>query len=331
MLRTIKPKNARSKRALEAREPKEVETAKTAIFVRGTHTGETLNAVMKDLDTSSLDFWSLKNDASLFLIGQDTKKRPDNLTFVRMFDHRVLDMCEVGVTSIVGMSDLKTPKCTPGHRPIIHFAPNYSTPTRDSSSSNPSSSTFSEGDPSDRILLSGVEHVISISLGPTPSSLSTSAPTISATTIDDPATLDSKEYLATLPSIHIRTYTIQLKKSGTRIPLAQLTPMGPHLDLILRRHTPADPALLKLALQKPKLAKSDIQSGLGKKRKNVETDEMGDVRGQIHLGKQDLSSLQVRKMRGLKEDGGRGSAKRRKSSRTEDGQDTAADPVGSKE
>ena len=58
-------------------------------------------------DSSSLDFWSLKNDASLFLIGQDSKKRPDNLTFVRMFDHRVLDMCEVGVTSFVSMSDLK--------------------------------------------------------------------------------------------------------------------------------------------------------------------------------------------------------------------------------
>jgi len=107
--------------------------------------------------------------------------------------------------------------------------------------------------------------------------------------------------------------------------------MGPHLDLVLRRHTPADPALLKLALQKPKLSKSDIQSGLGKKRKNVETDEMGDVRGQIHLGKQDLSSLQVRKMRGLKEDGGRGSAKRQKSSDTENGKDAGGDPVGSTE
>lgn len=44
-----KPRNARSKRALEKREPKEVESAKTAIFVRGTHTGERLNHVMKDL------------------------------------------------------------------------------------------------------------------------------------------------------------------------------------------------------------------------------------------------------------------------------------------
>lgn len=58
-------------------------------------------------DTASLDFWASKNDASLFVIGQDTKKRPDGLTFVRMFDGRVLDMCEVGVTNFVSMADLK--------------------------------------------------------------------------------------------------------------------------------------------------------------------------------------------------------------------------------
>jgi hypothetical protein len=44
-----KPKNARSKRALEAREPKEVEDPRTVIFVRGTHTGEVVNGAMKDL------------------------------------------------------------------------------------------------------------------------------------------------------------------------------------------------------------------------------------------------------------------------------------------
>lgn len=32
-----------------AREPKEVEDSRTAIFVRGTHTGEKVNAVMKDM------------------------------------------------------------------------------------------------------------------------------------------------------------------------------------------------------------------------------------------------------------------------------------------
>lgn len=56
---------------------------------------------------ASLEFWSAKNDASMFLIGQTTKKRPNSLTFVRLFDGKTLDMLEVGVERWVGMSDFK--------------------------------------------------------------------------------------------------------------------------------------------------------------------------------------------------------------------------------
>lgn len=167
---------------------------------------------------------------------------------------------------------------------------------------------FFGGEQSDAIALTGLEHVISVSLGPTPS-------TLTSTTFDDPSTSsDSKESLAALPPVHIRTFTVQLLKSGTRLPKAQLTPMGPHLDLVLRRHTDSDPVLLKNALKRPKLEKDDVERGLGKKRKNMETDEMGDLRGQIHLGKQDLSALQVRKMKGLKEDGGTKKKQKQKAS-----------------
>lgn len=58
-------------------------------------------------DASSLEFWANKNDASLFVLGQSTKKRPDGLTFVRMYDGRVLDMCELGIDKFVGMSEFK--------------------------------------------------------------------------------------------------------------------------------------------------------------------------------------------------------------------------------
>jgi hypothetical protein len=65
------------------------------------------NVVHPFEDTSSLEFWATKNDASFFVIAQSTKKRPNNLTFVRTFDGRVLDMCEVGVDSFVSMNDFK--------------------------------------------------------------------------------------------------------------------------------------------------------------------------------------------------------------------------------
>ena len=37
-----------------------------------------------------------------------------------------------------------------------------------------------------------------------------------------------------------------------------------------------------------------------KRKKNIDTDVVGDKIGRIHLGTQDLSELQTRKMKGLK-------------------------------
>jgi ribosome production factor 2 len=136
----------------------------------------------------------------------------------------------------------------------------------------------------DSICLPGLEHVISVSLAPTP-------PSFNSTQEDD-----SKN----LPKVHLRTYTVRLLSSGTRVPRVELTPMGPFLDLSLRRHQPADSELWKAAMKRPKLKKTDVEKGLGKKRKNMEVDEMGDLRGRVHVTKQDLERLQTRKMKGLK-------------------------------
>lgn len=81
--------------------------------------------------------------------------------------------------------------------------------------------------------------------------------------------------------------------------------MGPAIDFSVRRIQTPDEEMLKAALRRPKLAKTDVEKGLGKKRKNIETDEMGDRVGKLHLAKQDLSKMQGRKMKGLKGDRGR--------------------------
>ncbi len=150
---------------------------------------------------------------------------------------------------------------------------------------------FFNGEVIDGIHLAGLEHVISVTLSPTPETLNNATTTLSGV---------SSESTTILPKVHIRTYTIRLLSSGTRIPRVELVPMGPALDLALRRHADADPEMLKQALKRPKLKKQDVEKGLGKKRKNMEVDEMGDLRGRIHLEKQDLGRLQTRKMKGLK-------------------------------
>lgn len=128
MLVTRKPRNARSKRALEKRDAKESENAKSALFVHGLRTGDKVNEAMRELaalkkpdvimfnkknditpfdDPSSLEFFSAKNDASLFVVGSNQKKRRDNLVWVRMFDNQVLDMLEMGVLNSYPMSHFK--------------------------------------------------------------------------------------------------------------------------------------------------------------------------------------------------------------------------------
>ncbi|KIK91101.1 hypothetical protein PAXRUDRAFT_648746 [Paxillus rubicundulus Ve08.2h10] len=310
MLRTIKPRNARSKRALDAREPKEVEDARTAIFVRGTHTGEVVGAVMKELmalkkpyaisfskkntirpfeDASSFEFWAQKNDASMFIVGQSTKKRPNGLVIARTFDSKVLDMCELGVDKFVSMSELKTPKSTPGHKPMIHFASElFDTHPRYVQLKSLLMDLFN-AEIVDSICLPGLEHVISVTVGPSP-------PQAPSVAVGGTQQEDTKN----LPKVHLRTYTIKLSPSGTRVPRVELTEMGPSLDLSLRRCQEADPALWKAAMKRPKLKKQDIEKGLGKKKKNMEVDEMGDLRGRVHIARQDLNKLQTRKMKGLK-------------------------------
>jgi Brix domain len=65
------------------------------------------NVVRPFEDATSLEFWARKNDASMFVLGQSTKKRPNGLTIARMFDGRLLDMCELGVDQFVSMDEFK--------------------------------------------------------------------------------------------------------------------------------------------------------------------------------------------------------------------------------
>jgi len=92
--------------------------------------------------------------------------------------------------------------------------------------------------------------------------------------------------------------------SGVKTPRVELVPMGPHFDLVLRRSVEADQDMMRAALKRPKIAKKDVASGLGKKRKNFEVDELGDLRGRVHVGRQDLDKLQRKKVKALRSEDG---------------------------
>jgi ribosome production factor 2 len=136
MLKVVKPRNARSKRALEKRDARQVENPKTAIFVTGLRSSEKVKLAMLELaalkkphtimfnkknevlpfeDTTSLEFFAGKNDASLFVVGSSQKKRKDNLVWVRMFDGQILDMLEMGILEGKGMREFKGVRTGPSN------------------------------------------------------------------------------------------------------------------------------------------------------------------------------------------------------------------------
>ncbi|KAI8085052.1 brix domain-containing protein 1 [Halteromyces radiatus] len=283
MLRTVKPKTARTKRFFKNRESKVHENPKTALIVHGSTTSQVVTDALKDLyamkrpnaihftkkneikpfeDEEKLEFFSNKNDASLMVVGTHLKKRPHNLTFIRMFNHQVLDMFELGVEKSTSMSQIKGTKCSVGMKPLLVF-------NGEAFDSNPTCQSiknyfldFFNGDASDAVNLNGLEYVVSFT-----------------------ALSETK--------IVMRTYTVQMKKSGVKTPRVELEEMGPHYDFVVRRANAAKADLWKAATKVPTELKKP-------KVKNVNVDEMGDKLGRIHVGQQELHKIQTRKMKGLK-------------------------------
>ncbi|KAL2022779.1 hypothetical protein VTK56DRAFT_4595 [Thermocarpiscus australiensis] len=302
MLRQIKPRNARSKRALEKRAPKAVENPKTALFLRGTTCSQITQDALADLyalrqlhakrfqkknpvhpfeDASSLCFFSEKNDCSLLLFGSSNKKRPHTITFVRTFDYKVLDMLEFYLDSETfrSISQFKTSKVPIGTRPLMVFAGTaFESPVPNAFTMAKSMLIdFFRGETSDEIDVEGLRCCVVVTAD---------EPTASATgsASDDPA---SK------PVLRLRVYTIRTKRSGQKLPRVELEEHGPRMDFRLGRMQEPDEAMLKEAMRKAKTTEE-------RTKKNISTDVMGDKIGRIHMGKLDLSKLQTRKMKGLK-------------------------------
>jgi ribosome production factor 2 len=278
----VKPKNRRVKRALEARAPKLIENTKSALFVRGGHTSETVTQALKDVsgfkkphavmlrrknilrpfeDPTSLEFLSQKSDASLFVFGSHSKKRPHNLVVGRMYDHHILDMIELGIENFKPFADFKSKSCVLGSKPCLIFSGDLFETEVEYVRLKNIFIDFFRGEELTKLSLGGVDHVIS--------------------------------FTAAEGHVYFRAFQLSLKKSGSKTPRVEVEEMGPSLDLVLRRSRLADDSLYKQACRKPAATKP-------KKVKNVSRDPFGSKLGQVHMKRQDFSQLQTRKMKGLK-------------------------------
>jgi len=284
--RVEKTKTQKGKRALEEREAKAIENTKTAIFVRGTNCSDLVMKCMKDLsslkkpftinynekndirpfeDVTKMEFYCKKNDSSLFMLGNHNKKRPHNLIMGRMYDYQLLDMIELGLENFKSLQEFKNSKIASGTKPCLTFAgePFADTTKTEFQRLKSLLIDFFRGPEVENVRLAGIEHVLQF------------------TAVDN--------------KVLLRSYRIDLHKSGTKYPRVELEEIGPSLDLVLRRTQLASEDLFKTACKQVKNVRGV------KKVKNMSEDVFGNKMGQIHIPAQEIKKIQTRKVKALKE------------------------------
>lgn len=315
-IREIKPKSAKTKRYLDNKGPQVTENPKTTLFLRYTSCSEIVQLVLKDLnrlkepltvkftkkndkhpfeDATSFEFWADKNDTSLMVYGSHSKKRPHCLTLMRMFGYKLLDMLELLIDpdTFRSLSQFKNAKAAVGLKPLLSFSGSaFESPIQnDYTLAKSLLLDLFKGPNTDKVDVEGLKYMIHFSV-------------------------DEEEQEDVKPQIHMRSYLISSKKGqNSSLPRIAVEEMGPRIDFRVGRRQDADPDMWKEAMKKAKTTEVSVQPrqpvnelpvpnanlhNQAKPKKNIETDMIGDKIGRIHTGRQDLSQLQTRKMKGLK-------------------------------
>ncbi|QPG75040.1 rRNA-binding ribosome biosynthesis protein rpf2 [Brettanomyces nanus] len=295
MIRTVKPKSARSKRAMDKKQPKIVENVKSALFIPGQNANKALHDITVDLaalkkpyckrfqkknqilpfeDSSSIEFLSEKNDSSIVVLSTNNKKRPNSLTFIRTFNYAVYDMIELQVLSNYKLFDaFKKVTFQLGLKPMFAFQGSIFDTNPVMKQVKSLFLDMFRGEVNKYVDVAGLQWIISISA------------------IEED---DQNQAISKLPLVHFRVYKLKTYHSPEpKLPRVELEETGPRLDFKIGRHESASAEVEKEALTVPK----QLQP---KEKKNVQTDMLGDKVAKVHVGKQDLSGLQTRKMKGLK-------------------------------
>jgi len=275
-------RKARVERILKKKEPQLVEGARHTLILKGHKSSQIVNDVLKNIsalqkpyskvlsrkneilpfeDINSLEFLATKNDCSIFALGSHSKKRPHNLILGRLFDGHLLDMFEFGIDSFVAIEEFSGPKKAFGSKPVMIFQGDQWEIDSQFTRLQNFLLDFFRSDKIDKISLKGVDHVLvcTVSEG----------------------------------KVYVRGYMVQFKKSGTKVPNAQLVEMGPFLDLSVRRTNLGSDDMWKAACKKPKIVKPT-------KVKNITSNNFGDKIGQIHMKKQNLDRMGGRRSTALR-------------------------------
>lgn len=252
-IREVKPKNARTKRFLDNKAPQYTENPKQTLFLRYTTSSEITQLLTTDLcslkrplsqkftkknsihpfeDSSSLEFFSEKNDASLMVYSSTSKKRPHCMTLIRFFGHKVLDMVELLIQedTMRTMNQFKNGTARVGLKPLLSFSGSaFESPTANAYTL--AKSIFLDmfrGEEVGSVDVEGLQYMMHFSV-------------------------DEEEQEDIKPMIHLRCYLLKTKKvPNSTLPRVEVEEMGPRADFRMGRLKEADPEMLKEAMRKPK-------------------------------------------------------------------------------
>ncbi|KAK4526922.1 hypothetical protein GAYE_SCF29G4841 [Galdieria yellowstonensis] len=284
------PKTRKGKKYLESTAPQWEEPPKGLLVIHGHQTSQVVKNVLGDVarlkkpycrqlrkknnilpfeagGEASLEFLCRKNDCSLFILGNHTKKRPNNVILGRLFDFHLLDMFELGIVEHKGFEEFEMAKQLQSPmKPLVCFIGDFESDETCRKLKNLFLDFFHDFE-DHQVSLDQLENVIVVTLSHD-------------------------------RTISFQNFIVQLRKSDNYLPKVALEEAGPRIRFSIRRTRLATEDLWKQATKRPKQRT--------KKEKNITVQPLlGRKVGRIHVGKQKLDKLVIKKQRALKRSKGR--------------------------
>ena len=272
-------KTRKGQKILKARDGEEEEGTKRSVWMKGNKSSEVVSGALKALhkmrdpdfsvlltksnktypfdDITKVENHCVKHDAGLFGFGMHQKKRPHNLILGRVYNEKMLDMFEFGVSEF---KDLVKCSFETGLKPVLLFQGEHF-------------------DYDERLSL-----VKNLFIDFFHTRVMESADILAMTRTIVFTALDHEK-------IHITQYESPKISEGLAFQDSiQPTEVGPSIQLKIRRIKEADKEQMKQSLKKRK----KITKALNKQR-NISTNELGQKRGRLFVQNEDLEDLALRR------------------------------------
>lgn len=204
-----------------------------------------------------------KKEASLFMFGSHSKKRPNNIVIGRTYEHKVLDMVELGVINFESMEEIVSNIQVPSHlQPFVVFQGDLWEANADFKKlKNLINDFFCMNKRTEGVEIDKAMKVV----------------------ICWSVTEDQRIFLNVF-EVNVEGGSAILQEEGKLV----IEELGPNATFALRRSSWADEETYKKSIYIPKPSKKKV-------KKNVKTDAMGNTRGKLYLDRQNLKAMPTRR------------------------------------